>query len=773
VVVVGAIAALVTATVVAIGVGRGRAGERPAAAVDRGAAPAADRTRARAADRGAAPAADRGAAPAADRGAARYVAVAPARLLDTRAGGAPADGTTTRLVVAGHAGVPATATAVALNVTVTETTAPGFVTVWPAGVPRPEASNLNVEHAGQTIPNLVIVPVGEGGAVDLFTQAATHVVVDVIGAWEPVAGTAPAGRFQPTGPTRVLDTRSGAAPASGTTLLVDLGAEAAGASGAVLNVTATEASAAGFITVWGPGAPRPVASNVNVERAGQTVANLVVTPVDGSGHVAVFVQSATHLVIDLVGTFTGDAAPPSDDGLFVPLPPARVLDSRAGDPVPRLRGGARTDLAVAGRAGIPTTGVAAVVMNLTATEASNAGFVTAYPARTALPPTSNLNTERTWQTIANLAIVRMGGEGAVSFYAQRTTELVADVSGWFLGAPAPIDPSVPATPPPPAIPSSDGTLVAAGSIGGTISPKSVVATGTGLVFAQNMIYSHTITVYGRDHRLLATIPDRTGALQGGPVEAAVTPDGRYVYVSNYSMYGPGAGREGFDACMPGDGIADSTVYRVSVGSLAVDQVIRVGPVPKFLAVTPDGRRLVVSNWCGESVSIVDTGTGQEVQRIPVGHNPRGVAITADSRTAYIALMGANRLAVIDLPTGTVRTIGGVGGEPRHLNLSPDGHWLYITLNADGAVAKMDTTTERVVARVATGNQPRSAWLAADGANLFVVNYESASVSKVRTADMTVVQTVGTSTHPIGITYDDETRELWVACYVGRIFLFTD
>jgi YVTN family beta-propeller protein len=86
---------------------------------------------------------------------------------------------------------------------------------------------------------------------------------------------------------------------------------------------------------------------------------------------------------------------------------------------------------------------------------------------------------------------------------------------------------------------------------------------------------------------------------------------------------------------------------------------------------------------------------------------------------------------------------------------------------------LDTATEHVVARVATGNEPRSAALAADGANLYVVDYESSSVSKIRTADLTVVQTVGTATHPIGITYDDETRELWVACYVGRIFLFTD
>ena len=87
-----------------------------------------------------------------------------------------------------------------------------------------------------------------------------------------------------------------------------------------------------------------------------------------------------------------------------------------------------------------------------------------------------------------------------------------------------------------------------------------MATGAGLVFAQNMIYSHTVTVYGRDHRLIATIPDNTGGLQGGPVEAAVTPDGRSVYVSNYSMYGPGAGRPGFDDCTLADG--DRRQHRV-------------------------------------------------------------------------------------------------------------------------------------------------------------------------------------------------------------------
>jgi len=100
------------------------------------------------------------------------------------------------------------------------------------------------------------------------------------------------------------------------------------------------------------------------------------------------------------------------------------------------------------------------------------------------------------------------------------------------------------------------------TITGAISSKSVVATGTGLVFAQNMMYQHTITVYRADGTLAATIPDSVdlaayriaghpGQVRGAPVEAASSPDHKSMYVSNYSMYGAGFGPEGSDACTSG------------------------------------------------------------------------------------------------------------------------------------------------------------------------------------------------------------------------------
>jgi YVTN family beta-propeller protein len=347
-------------------------------------------------------------------------------------------------------------------------------------------------------------------------------------------------------------------------------------------------------------------------------------------------------------------------------------------------------------------------------------------------------------------------------------------------SPANTPPSAAALEVPP--PASEGRLAEVVTIGGDISPKSVTATGTGLVFAQNMMYRHTVTVYDRGFDLVATISDQVapadfghglqGTYRGAPVEAAATPDGRHVYVSNYSMYGPGF-REGRDTCSPQDGYPNSFVYRIDTTTLAIDQVIEVGAVPKYLAVTPDGATLLVTNWCSYDLSVVDTATAAEVARIPIGRYPRGIAVDPGSSTAWIAVMGSTGLVAVDLRTHSTRELPGIGGGPRHLQISPDGTFLYVTLNRDGLVAKVDTATGQTVAAVRTGEAPRSAVLSADGTALYVVNYASGTVAKVATADMAVLQTVQVGHHPIGITRDEATQQLWVACYSGTIAVLQD
>jgi YVTN family beta-propeller protein len=332
--------------------------------------------------------------------------------------------------------------------------------------------------------------------------------------------------------------------------------------------------------------------------------------------------------------------------------------------------------------------------------------------------------------------------------------------------------------------SSSRRLALARRIGGEITPKSVASSGTGLVFAQNMMYRHSVTVYDRRFRLIRTIPDSVrlgtlgfgeyrGATRGAPVEAAFSPDGRYGYVSNYSMSGPGFHRPGDDVCSPSQGFDRSFLFRIPLSTLRVDKATRVGAVPKYVAATPDGRYVLVTNWCSWDMSVVDARSGRSVRNVRLGPYPRGIAVDPRTGTAYVAVMGARDVAAVDLSDFSVSWIRDVGAGPRHLVIGSRGRYLYATLNEAGRVAKIDVRRRRVVAAARTGSAPRSAAIAPDGRSVYVVNYRSNTVSKIRTSDMRVVQTVKVDKAPIGITYDEKAGDVWVACYSGSIMVFKD
>nr|WP_095873698.1 hypothetical protein [Streptomyces sp. TLI_235] len=241
-----------------------------------------------------------------------FTPVGPERLLDTRTGNgrpgtaAVAGGETVRLQVAGRGGVPAAgASAVALNVTVTGTASPGFLTAWPTGTARPVASNLNWA-AQQTTANMVVVPLGADGTVSLFNggPGGTHLVADVAGYY---SGAASGSLYLSAGPVRLTDTRQGSgAPVAPQGLLqIDLsGTPAAGAKAVVLNVTVANPASDGYLTAWPSGAPRPTASNLNWVKD-QVVANQVVVPVGADGKVSLFNGGAgpVHVIVDRVGVF--------------------------------------------------------------------------------------------------------------------------------------------------------------------------------------------------------------------------------------------------------------------------------------------------------------------------------------------------------------------------------------------------------------------------------------------------------------------------------------
>ena len=301
--------------------------------------------------------------------------------------------------------------------------------------------------------------------------------------------------------------------------------------------------------------------------------------------------------------------------------------------------------------------------------------------------------------------------------------------------------------------------------------------------AQNMMYRHSITVYNKSGVLLAKISDAVNLKSfghpeyasdnylGGPVEAAFSSSGKYLWVSNYNMIGEGFDNPGCDACN-GKNYDPGFVYKINTATFKIENAIKVGAVPKFLAISKDESLMIVSNWSSSDISVVDLATEKEIKKVDVGSHPRGVAISSDAKKAYITVMGSTKIAVVDLVTYEVEYITGIGSSPRHVVLSANDSLLYISLNSGNALLKYELATG-LKQTCKTNAGPRTMILSPDQKYLYVVNYFSNTFSKVRTDSMSVVEVVNTGHHPIGITANWDDSEIWVACYEGKIEIFKD
>lgn len=251
-----------------------------------------------------------------------YVPVDPARLLETRTGpgndtidglfegqGQRGAGTTLQLDVADRGGVPADALAVVVNIAAVSPAANGFVTVYPCGVTRPTASNLNAQ-TGVTVSTAAVVEIGTAGRICIYTSMATHMLVDV-------NTVVPAStRYEPVTPARLLETRSGMGNVTIDGLFQGGGVGTAGseieltvwnrggigsaAKTVSLTIVAISPATGGFITVYPCGTPRPTASNLNLV-AGRTIANAVFAEVGDNGKVCIYRSAAVHLAVDVQG----------------------------------------------------------------------------------------------------------------------------------------------------------------------------------------------------------------------------------------------------------------------------------------------------------------------------------------------------------------------------------------------------------------------------------------------------------------------------------------
>jgi hypothetical protein len=320
------------------------------------------------------------------------------------------------------------ALAVVANVTATGPAGAGHLSLWPTGTEQPTVSNVNFV-AGQTVPNLAIVKVGDGGMVQLAAGVSgTDAIVDVLG-WFAPSEWNQGGRFHTVAPTRLLDTRTGGQVALGPGEARKLQVGTPGQyQGAILNVTATQASEASHITVYPSDAgARPLASNLNV-LPGESVPNLVVTKVAADGSVMLFnAAGSTHLVVDLMGRFDGDRS--SGAGRFVPKDPKRLMDTRWWDLA--THAGSELPVGVTGLSGSLPFEWSAVVANTTVTETTAESHLTAWPAGSPKPWASNLNW-KAGETRANVVVSGFSADGLMNVAtAVGSTHVVVDLAGWF------------------------------------------------------------------------------------------------------------------------------------------------------------------------------------------------------------------------------------------------------------------------------------------------------------------------------------------------------
>jgi PKD domain len=356
-----------------------------------------------------------------------FTAYPPTRLLDTRKGiGAPAAPIgpkgTLKLQV-GNPPIPESygITAVVLNVTATQSTANGYLSVYAnedtGGEPisLPPTSNINF-RTGVNVANLVIAPVGRDGVVDFYNGSAGK--LDVLADVEGYFSVTEVAKYINIAPTRILDTRKGTGtgvvkqiPAGGNLTLTVAGAQkgaipASGASTVAMNLTTVNAADNGVITAYPAGESMPASSNLNYY-AGQTASNLAIVPLGTNGQV-VFHNNGdgpVDLLADATGYFTTGGS--TVGSAYVPLAaPIRALHLSvpSGTPTPYAPGF--------------VTGASSMVFNATVTDTTGNGYLSLYPydpnIPAALPSTSNLN-YLTGQTVPNLAIVPIGTVPDTSF----------------------------------------------------------------------------------------------------------------------------------------------------------------------------------------------------------------------------------------------------------------------------------------------------------------------------------------------------------------------
>ncbi len=375
---------------------------------------------------------------------ARFSFVTPKRLFDTRQDALSTDLTRGDGSLTGplqakststyqSSGLPAGTSALWLNLTGVSTGQPGFFSVFSGGAP-PDISNLNLD-AGGVRANAVPAVLGNSGQALFYALSEAEAIADLSGVFTP---TGEGLTLAP--PARVLDTRSTASPLIADAIReVDVAAPA-GATGVIATLTVLAGDTPGFLQAFPCGQTPTDTSNINYA-PGDVVANSVLSALGDSSLLCVRSVAAADLVVDVTGYLSPDG-PLS----YQALQPQRLLDTR-GDSTAfkgRLGNGQVIELPIQSLSGMPKS-VWAVVANITAVGATDAGFLSAYACGGDVPSTSSLNF-KAGGAIGALSVAALGPEGSLCVYAHSRTHLLVDLLGVWVHDDSLIPPPPPITP---------------------------------------------------------------------------------------------------------------------------------------------------------------------------------------------------------------------------------------------------------------------------------------------------------------------------------------
>jgi hypothetical protein len=343
-------------------------------------------------------------------------------------------------------GIPATAEAYSLNVTVAPQGPLSYLTLWPTGQPQPLVSTLN-SFGGIVVANAAIVPAGSGGAVSVYVSGPTDVILDINGYFDTASDTASYSFYTAT-PCRVADTRGPTGQFGGPSLgggqtrsfPIPLSSCAipSDATAYSLNVTVAPQGPLSYLTLWPTGQAQALVSTLN-SPTGRVVANAALVPLANAalvppgtnGSISVFVTNPTDVILDINGYFgqPGGAGALS----FYPVTPCRVADTRNPDgPLggPEMEAATTRSFAIPASACAIPSNAAAYSLNVTVVPDGRLSYLSAWPAGLAQPNVSTLNSFD-GSVVANAAIVPAGASGAVSIFVTDPTHVILDINGYF------------------------------------------------------------------------------------------------------------------------------------------------------------------------------------------------------------------------------------------------------------------------------------------------------------------------------------------------------